>query len=260
MEWFIADVNQSPVACHPGARSRPEDLLRNQRKLKYRRPDVTEGIHTIPEYVDVTHGYNATTLINIQERQQDFEQSVCDVIRIPRIFFRGDSINTSSKSGSSSGGPRSMNEDQLNFFRTELDKELVCVQATMSRIYRQIYDTTYHHIDLIELAALYETKEKEELAASKRAVAIADDDDDDEVTTSDVVAMIVADTSPSPNEKARNSLSSINIQLHFERPIVISSTVIPTLLQCVAAGVIDPAYVKQFVYLSFGKKKDLTSQ
>lgn len=131
-------LNKMNATLDKGAAVQPEDLIYNQRRYKYRRPTVTEGLHTIPDNLDVSQMQTPASLIDIADRQRRYENDVCGAIRVPFILFK---YYGAQSSGALSGG--SVNEEQINFYRNVLYEEVINQQECFNTVFQQLYEHTY---------------------------------------------------------------------------------------------------------------------
>ena len=230
---------------------RPEDLVRNQRKLKYRRPDISEGMHPLSEAVDITTAHAAAVLTNLAELQHQYELAVCRAVRIPYLFFNSDSGGSSGGGGSGNSSmnrANSINEEQLQFCHGRLDKEIDADHELMSRFFTLMYELTYYDLDLLTMIDYYNVTDM--------MTPIKKEDGEEVGGNATYTGMDIE--SVSAKNRAVNNLRDVKVSLFFEKsPKTHASASLPFLLQCLEKEVIDKSYMQKQIYLAYGERDDL---
>lgn len=246
VKWLVEEMNAKSGTKH--ASMRPEDLLRNQRKLKYKRPDMTEGIHTIPEYVEVKNTHNPSTINDYETLQNNYERNVCDTVRLPYLFYKSDGGNATS---SSKNNGRSVNEEQINFHRSILTEEIDNEHTMLSTIFSHLYGLTYFKLDRMSIETYYDSIMTEEEKKERKK------DPNRKKETKEEKEKRKKNSKKNIKERVNIELSSVKVQLSFEKLTHRSSAAIEPLLKCVEKGVISPTYLKKYIYLVYGKEDEL---
>lgn len=223
--------------------AKPENMIRNIRLEKNKRPDNTEGMHVLPEFMEVQAPHVASSLIDVDVLQKNYEQNVCSVVRFPHIFFKDDGgVSSSTSTG------RSVSEDQLNFQRIKLYEEIESEHNTMSRVFGLLYSLTYYNMDVMTMGSYYDLLHQEDDGddtekKKKKNKKKKNNDDDQEIIN--YIKM------------AQNKLSTIKVEVSFEKVLTRTSASLLPLVQFLDKGVIDEAYVRKHVYLVYGNKDEL---
>ena len=228
---LIDKMNQSVDKKNGRRDGRPQELLRDQRKRKYRRPDMTEGLHAIPDYADVTSGYAASVIVDVDALQRQFEHDVCMVMRIPYLFYKNENESGGGGGGAKNrGGSSAMAEEQVSFYRTVLNEEIETERRALSRLFGRVYTHTYMQLDVSGMAAEYYKQN----------------------------AHMEMDTGDMTIAKARimnNVTSVLSVGLMFETTHMPSVNSLLPLLQCFDKGIVSENYVRRHVYTMFGEQE-----
>jgi hypothetical protein len=234
---LIDKMNRQANKTKNGERDvRPQELLRNQRRLKYRRPDQTEGMFPIPDFADVTVAHPATVLVDVDALQRQYEHDVCTIVRIPYLFYKnendqhGGGGGSSQKHNRSSGGSSAMAEEQVSFYRTVLNEEIESERTALSRLFGRVYSRTYMQLDVTGMAAEYVKQHAHET--------------DDEGDLSMAKARIL-----------NNMTSTMRVGLTFETTNMPSVNSLSTLLQLFEKGIVSENYVRRHAYNMFGQQE-----
>lgn len=252
VRWLVSKLNHQ---ANGGRREDPENMIRNSRKSTHGRPDMTEGIHTIAGYVDITQTHAPTVIVNIDTAQNQFEEEVCNIVGLPFIFFRNDSGVTARSSGTKGGGGghSATNEEQLNFYKTVLYEEMENIFNMLNRLFDDVYMQTYHHIDVYTLASHYASEEEKrvkfEAKKEKMKQRMRREADKEEEMMADMVIDL--------ESMAKTQLSGIRVVLRFEKMVARSTASLNILKDLCEQGIVTPAYMKKYVELIFGPEDEL---
>lgn len=248
VKWLVSKLNHQST----GKKEDSMDKIRDQRRRSHARPDLTDGIHTIAGYVDITQTHSASVVVNIDTAQNQFEEEVCNVIGLPFIFYRNDSGVTARSSGAKGGGGghSATNEEQLNFYKTILYEEMDNVFDMMNRLFCEVYTLTYRHIDILSLSVHYQgEEEKTEKKKEKMKEKAKKNEEDEDEKLHDMVIDLDA--------MAKTHLASVHVTLRFEKMVARSSASLTVLLACFEKGVVSENYMRKYVQLIYGQEEEL---
>ena len=258
VRWLIDKMNQLPGGQGAATRRR-EELLRQQKKTKFKRSDLTEGIHTIPEYVDITTTHAPTVLVDTVASQRQFESDVCHVLRVPYLYFKhemgGASTHSNNKQGGGGGGGgherhHSAQGDEVRFHRAILDEEVEQTRSLVNYMLARLYRLTFLQLDV--MAALYVEKQARKLGDAESGAK----KEKAEKT------LATTDEASRQQEKllARSAkfsqFSALRVNITFEKTKIPDSSSLLPLLQFYERGVIGRNYVKKRVYEIYGEPDD----
>ena len=148
----------------PGT-TREEDLIFNQRKCQFNRPTNTEAIHTIPDFVEISSPYQPVGLIDVNDMVREYENEICNAIRLPYALFK---FNTAHSSNSSVMAGGNMQEEQINFYRTLLFEEILNIQLIFDDIMAPIFIDTYQVLNFIIMGKYHGRGRGEEEGGGER--------------------------------------------------------------------------------------------
>ena len=217
--------------------TRPEDLVRAQRKRKYQRPDITEGMHAVPEYVDVAMGHSPSVIVDVDALQRQYVRDCCSAVRVPYIYYAADAgggsgstnRNRNRSGGGGGGGSSGIHEDEMEFFREQFDEETADERRILSRLIGRIYTQTYLQMDI---QAIHMTRKKTRDEEEENPVA--------------------------GYARIRDAIErgELHVGLKFEETRIHNTDALLPLLQCMEKGVVSADYVQRYVYALYGEPGD----
>lgn len=213
--------------------TRPEDLLRAQRKRKYQRPDVTEGMHAVPEYVDVSMGHAPSVIVDVDALQRQYVHECCSAVRVPYIYYAaeagggGSSSRRNRNRSGGGGGSSGIHEDEVEFFREQFDEEIAGERRMLSRLFGRIYTQTYLSMDV---KGIY-------MAMTRQM------DGDDDTEEQKQYARV----------RGAVERGALHVGLKFEETRIHNTDALLPLLQCMEKGVVGVDYVQRYVYALYGE-------
>lgn len=246
---IVHRMNQANNVC---GGSRPRDLEREQRRLKYGRTQETQGIQPLPAYVNVANMHPARCDIDRLALQRRYEQAVCLTIRLPFLFFKGQASATSQGTGDSSRPGGTGNEAQLDFYRNELFDEVAAQHETMARIFSDVYDLTYRPLDIMTLEEGVKERIRKEKGESER---IKKGGGGKGKKKGGEVMEVEGESAL--RRALVEATNQIEAGVFFEKIVTKTGSSIATLLQCYDRGLIPESYVAKHIYMVFGQEKDL---
>ncbi len=236
--------------CSGGQRqvTRPEDLVRAQRKRKYNRPDLTEGMHPIPEYVDVSAIHAPSVIIDVEALQRQYVRECCSAVRVPYIYYASEAGGGGSSGGNrrkrhhSDGGGGGLNEDEVDFSREQFDGEITGERRMMSRLLGRVYTQTYLTMDI---KGIY-------MATTTSSMTAEDGDNFEEEMS------CYGDSSgdcEAHYARIRGAIErgKLHVGLKFEETRIHNAEALLPLLQCMEKGVVSTDYVQRYVYALYGE-------
>jgi hypothetical protein len=127
--------------------------LMDLRRLKHPRPTFAQNMRVMQTGVDIVNNESPEAIVSFSERQQRFENDVCNAMNFPFFFFKPHSAaqpepfndgGGAAASSSRAGAPRI----DVSLSQRLLEDELIKVQGQFSSIFTQMYGLTYGQIDL----------------------------------------------------------------------------------------------------------------
>jgi hypothetical protein len=124
------------------------------RKARYQRPSMKDAMEPISAMVDISQNRAPSTILNVAQLRQHYENTICSVMSVPYFFFKqhtsgnGVAGGGGSKSGGGGGqsGASTPYNKQLELSQKLLEDEIKKEHMQLSEIFKEIYSVTFVHL------------------------------------------------------------------------------------------------------------------
>jgi hypothetical protein len=146
------------------------------RKVRYNRPSLKDGMEPVSAMVDISQNRPPSTILNVAQLRQQYENTICLVMNMPYFFFKQHTLGSQSGGGGQSGGGKTQNaastpyNKQLELSQKLLEDEIKKEHAVLSEIFKVIYSATFVELFGAPLVSLYSDGTEEPALSFDRVI------------------------------------------------------------------------------------------
>jgi hypothetical protein len=129
-----------------------------ERRIQFDRTTLWDTLEELPCAVELERGPEPKMLINLADERRLYEQRVCELIKLPHVFFRPFGASSGASQGATKGGAGGgggggggVGGGQLSFAQRQLDEAVASQHLLLSRLFGELYSRTYRRLDLLVL-------------------------------------------------------------------------------------------------------------